>query len=360
MGSPAGSKGEGLVDKMPTWERAEQLLDQAITHGVIPGAACAVGCGNQMFWRTTKGMAVVQGAEPRSLSPDDWFDLASLTKVVATLPSLLSLAAAGRVSFADPVSRFLPEWGPRWDAVTLHQLLTHSGGLVPHRDYFVTKSGLAEYLEAIGAEPWDSDPGTVVSYSDLGYITLGAIVERVSDRPLDQFVQETVLAPLGIDAGYRPSGVVQARCAATELEEGHALIGVVHDENARALDGVAGHAGLFAPLDAIVRYAMSWTADEVSFLPRSVRESATRLYTGHLNGRRGWGWSLRGDGYDVGGDFWPVTGAGHTGFTGTSIQIDPVSGLWAVLLTNRVHFGRGININGLRRALHNIVISTVS
>lgn len=343
----------------PTWELADHLLDQAIENGVIPGAACAVGRGQETFWQTTKGQAVVHGAQPRRLAPDDWFDLASLTKVVATLPSVLSLAGSGRLSFADPVSRFFPEWGPRWDAVTVHHLLTHTGGLVPHRDYFAEKRGLSEYLEAIGAERWDHEPGTSVSYSDLGYITLGAIIERVSDRPLDEFVHETVLAPLGMEGGYCPSSADQPRCAATEIEGGRALIGLVHDENARALDGVAGHAGLFAPLKAVARYAMSWTQDKDSLFPRVVRDAATRLYTDALNGHRGWGWSLRGDGYDVGGDFWPLSGAGHTGFTGTSIQFDPVSGIWCVLLTNRVHFGRAININSLRRALHNIVITTV-
>lgn len=165
------------------------------------------------------------------------------------------------------------------------------------------------------------------------------------------------MAPLGIrEAEFRPDPTRASSFAATELEKGQAIVGVVHDENARAIGGVAGHAGLFGTLDAVTQYAMSWCDDTQSFFSSAVREAALRLHTEGLNGRRGLGWVLSGDSYDVAGDFWPSSGAGHTGFTGTSLQFDPVSGIWAVLLTNRVHFGRGANINPLRRAFHNIVM----
>ncbi len=324
---------------------------------MAPGAAAAVGIGSQVLWRYVGGQALVHGGTPRPLSEDTWFDLASLTKVMATLPSLLVLAATGQISFLDPIRRFFPEWDVRWDRVTLRHLMTHTGGLVPHRDYYINLQGVEAYLAAIQVEPWDADPGTRVSYSDLGFITLGAVVERVSGRSLDSFVEEAVMAPLGIrEAAFRPGSAGAASFAATELEKGQAIVGVVHDENARAIGGVAGHAGLFGTLDAVSRYAMSWCDDAQSFLSPAVREAALRLHTEGLNGRRGLGWVLLGDSYDVAGDFWPSTGAGHTGFTGTSLQFDPLSGIWAVLLTNRVHFGRGTNINPLRRAFHNVVM----
>lgn len=294
------------------------------------------------------------------MQQDTWFDLASLTKVMATLPAMLVLASQGQLSLADSVRRFFPEWDARWEQVSLRHLLTHSGGLVSHRNYYESLKGLDAFLDAIQREPWDAEPGVQVSYSDLGFITLGAVVERVSGMPLNQFVDQWVYQPLGIrEAGYVPSAAVQARCAATELENGVALVGTVHDENARAIGGVAGHAGLFGTIDAVSRYAMSWSDDALSLFSPAVRHACTRLETAGLNGRRGIGWVLLGDGYDVAGDFWPETGGGHTGFTGTSMQFDPVSGIWAVLLTNRVHYGRGTNINGIRRALHNIVMEVL-
>ena len=337
------------------WDKAEKLLGHAIETGMIPGAAAAAGIGDQVIWKTVQGWAQIEGGR-RALREDTRFDLASLTKVMATLPSILLLASQGDVSLQDPVSRYLPGFrDTRWDQVSLRHLLTHSGGLVPHRNYYETLQGLDAYVTAIAAEPWDAAPGTQVSYSDLGFITLGAVVEAVSGTTLDRFVQEAVFGPLGIaDAGYRPQDDLRPTCAATEMVEGAVLCGVVHDENARAIGGVAGHAGLFGTLDAVSRYAMAWTASN-SVLSPAARRAATRVYTQDLNGRRGLGWALPGDGYDVGGDFWPETGAGHTGFTGTSLQFDPASGIWAVLLTNRVHFGRGTNINPLRRRFHNIV-----
>ena len=339
------------------WDMAAKLLGHAIENHMIPGAAAAAGVGDRVMWKTVQGWAQIEGGR-RALREDTRFDLASLTKVMATLPSILVLAGQGQVSLEDPVSRYLSAFrDTRWDGVTLRHLLTHTGGLVSHRNYYESLHGLDAYLAAVAAEPWDGVPGAQVSYSDLGFITLGAVVEAVSGSPLDQFAQDAVFAPLGIDeAGFRPEGDVRSTCAATEMVEGSVLCGIVHDENARAVGGVAGHAGLFGTLQAVSRYAMAWAGSNSLWSP-AVRQAATRHYTTGLNGRRGLGWVLIGDSYDVGGDFWPETGAGHTGFTGTSLQFDPVSGIWAVLLTNRVHFGRGTNINPLRRRFHNIVMA---
>ena len=346
-----------VINRITGWENANRLLDKAINEGTVPGATAAAGVGGKLLWRYVGGQAQVLGGPPRAMREDTWFDLASLTKVMATLPSLLVLASQGELSFGDSVRRFFPAWEARWDRVTLRQLLTHSGGLVPYRDYYQSIQGIDAYLAAISVEPWDAEPGRQVSYSDLGFITLGAVVERVSGLSLDRFAEEAVFEPLGIqEVQFRPDASMALNSAATELENGTAIVGVVHDENARAIGGVAGHAGLFGTLDAVSRYSISWSQDAYSLFSSAVREKALSLHTEGLNGRRGLGWVLLGDGYDVGGDFWPATGGGHTGFTGTSLQFDPKSGIWAVLLTNRVHFGRGTNINSLRRAFHNVVM----
>lgn len=338
------------------WGHADYLLRSAIDDGTIPGVVAAAGVGSDVAWQFAGGQAVAHGGAARTIKSDTWFDVASLTKVVATLPSVLLLASRGQLTLTDTVRQHFPEWDARWERVTLRHLLTHSGGLPSTRPYFRTLVGPDAYLRAIQEEAWDGPPGTRVSYSDLGFIVLGAIVEHAAGQPMDRFVEEEVFAPLGIEAQYRPAADLRDQCAATEVDDGRALIGVVHDENARAIGGVAGHAGLFATLDGIIRYAMAWTSDDQRLFSSAVRAAAMRSYTEGLNGRRGLGWSLPGDSYDVGGDFWPATGGGHTGFTGTSLQVDPESGIWAVLLTNRVHYGRGFNINPLRRAFHNVVV----
>lgn len=345
-----------------SYKHAEQLLARAIESGMVPGAAAAFGIRERIIWQHAAGMALVQGGIPRPMTLDTWFDVASLTKVMATLPSILVLAGTGSITLTDPVSRYLPLLRDgRWAEVTLRHLLTHSAGLAPDRPYFLTRKGPEDFLEAIRDEPWDHEPGAHVAYSDLGFILLGAVVQAISGQTLADFAHEHVFKPLGItQARFRPGEEIRSRTAATELIDGQALVGVVHDENARSMGGIAGHAGLFATLAAVSRYAVSWAADGPDLFSPSVRAACTRLVTAGLNGSRGLGWVLPGDGYDVSGDFWPQSGAGHTGFTGTSLQFDPVSGAWAVLLTNRVHYGRSANINALRRAFHNIVMASLA
>lgn len=343
------------------WQAVRDVIDRSITLGEIPGAVAAAGVGSEVLFRYAKGQAAVQFADPAPMQWQTYFDVASLTKVVATLPAILLLASQGRISLGDSPRPYLPEADERWDQISIHQLLTHQAGLASHRDYYQTLTGVSAFLEAIAREPFEYPVKTRVSYSDLGYIVLGAIIEKVSDMPLDEFVSHHIFQPLGMDeAFYRPGPEVKARCAATEPVDGRALVGVVHDENARAMGGVAGHAGLFATMEALIRYVMSWTDDDQALLPKPVRQAATRRQTVSADGNRGLGWVLLGDSYDVSGDFWPTTGCGHTGFTGTSMQFDGESGLWAILLTNRVHFGRGVSINGVRRRFHNAVVTAVA
>jgi CubicO group peptidase (beta-lactamase class C family) len=196
-------------------------------------------------------------------------------------------------------------------------------------------------------------PGSAFCYSDVGFIVLGELAAAVAGRGLDELVREVVCAPLGLRATrYRPPGDWASRIAATEIVGGTAKVGVVHDENAEALGGVAGHAGLFATATDLGAFAAAWAGDGT--VPAGLRAEALRCQTEGLGGRRGLGWGLRHDTWDNMGDGWPASGAGHTGFTGTSLSIDPCSGLWAVLLTNAVHYGRGPghSVVALRKQVH--------
>jgi CubicO group peptidase (beta-lactamase class C family) len=360
---------------------AAELIDHAVATGLVPGAVLAAGVRTaDPALLHVAGHAQRDAVATRPMTADTVFDLASLTKVVATLPIVLRLAGRGEIDLDQPVDRYLPRFagpggvgeaggasGAGKDAVTVRQLLLHTSGLPGVRRYYQELHDPAEILAAAFAEPLVAPPGTVFCYSDVGFINLGELAAAVTGAGLDELVQDFVCGPLGMTATrYLPPAGWSGRIAATELVGGVAKVGVVHDENAELLGGVAGHAGLFGTAADLARYAAAWAGNaDAGALSLAgdgqargplwgMRAEALRCQTEGLGGRRGLGWGLRGDAYDNMGDGWPASGAGHTGFTGTCLSIDPSSGLWAVLLTNAVHFGRGPehSVVGLRKQVH--------
>jgi CubicO group peptidase (beta-lactamase class C family) len=360
------------------------IVADAVGRGVIPGAVLRYGRGPE---------GPVHGGEfGDGVAAELVYDLASLTKVTATLPLVLRLLEAGELGLDDPVMKYLPAFAGAGaenggaenagakDRVTIRQLLSHSSGLPAHREVWRLPGTAADRFAAVLAEPLEAAPGTVVRYSDLGFILLGRIVADVAGQPLDAAFAELVAAPLGLAAtGYRPADSApadsapaaspaaptatapppSAQIAATEANwfndpaRVDAKAGVVHDENAESLGGVAGHAGLFGAASDLAAYLrLAWLSPDSPILGAAVRAEALRNQTAGLDGVRGLGWTLRGDSFDFMSDGWPPTGAGHTGFTGTSMAFDPETGLWCVLLTNAVLFGRENRSRDLRRALH--------
>ena len=345
---------------------AAELIDRAVEAGVVPGAVLAAGRGQpEPRLQHVAGDAQRDADAQRPMTADTVFDLASLTKVVATLPALLHLAGRGEVGLDEPACRYLPAFtGPGKDRVTVRQLLLHTSGLPDGRKYYRRLSDPAEIRAAALAEPLVARTGEVFCYSDIGFITLGELAAAVAGCGLDELARAVVCAPLGmITTRYLPPARWAGRIAATEPVRGRAKVGVVHDENTEAMGGVAGHAGLFGTAADLARYASAWAGDGDGAAwagdgapARGLRAEALRCQTDGLDGegRRGLGWGLRGDVWDNMGDGWPASGAGHTGFTGTSLSVDPGTGLWAVLLTNAVHFGRG-SVNSvvrLRKQVH--------
>ncbi len=343
-----------------------ELIDRAVAAGVMPGAVLAAGLAEPLLLHVA-GDAQRDDAAQRPMTADTVFDLASLTKVTATLPCLLYLTGRGEVGLDQPAQRYLPEFtGAGKDEVTVRQLLSHVSGLPAERKYYQWLHDPAEVRSAALAEPLVAGPGSEVCYSDIGFIVLGEIAAAVAGCGLAELAQEVVFGPLGMSSTrYLPPPEWADRTAATEEVAGTAKVGVVHDENAEALGGVAGHAGLFSTAADLARYAAAWAGNwnsgGVLLTGQAgrgpfwgMRAEALRCQTAGLGGRRGLGWGLRHDRWDNMGDGWPSTGAGHTGFTGTSLSIDPASGLWAVLLTNAVHFGRGPehSVVGLRKQVH--------
>ncbi len=339
-------------------EEIRRLIEAAIDERVTPGAALALvrGDGGVQTWTAGRqrydGPPV--GAETR-------YDLASLTKVTATLPSLLRLASEGELSFDDPVGRFFSTAGwfqtPSLADVPLRALLSHSSGLPAWRPLFAQLNDRRTALAAVLNTPLEQ-PGEVV-YSDLGFMLLGAVVERVTHQRLDAFANEQVFEPLGMHhTRFGPLHGVPVAATEDDGWRDRLLEGEVHDENATVWEGVAGHAGLFGPVGDLARYALAWLQGDPRLgdaeLLRACGREAAVSGDGAL--RRGLGWTLAGSGSFAGAG---ASGFGHTGFTGTSLWIEPERGVAVVLLTNRVHPRRGSaeGVHRLRVAVHEAVRS---
>ncbi len=334
---------------------AMALLRQAVDKGDIPGAVLAAGWGPGLEGLAGYGWAEL-GANPRPISAGTVFDLASLTKVVATLPVVLHLLASGRLALDAKVVDLLPGFGggsPERSQVTVGHLLTHTAGLPAERRYW--RLGLApeETRRRFLAEPLVGSPGRRVVYSDIGFMVLGWLAEEVTGDDLGALVARWVTGPLQMGrTSFLPSQ--SQEFAATERRpDGRPRVGLVHDENAEALRAPSGHAGLFSVAEDLALYLAAWTSPEGAWLPRALREEATADRTSGLDGHRGLGWVARHDHFDRLGERWPGTSVFHSGFTGTSLAMDMSSGRWVVMLTNEVHLGRDRGIlNPLREAVH--------
>jgi len=314
---------------------AERLLEidavvaHAVAAGGFPGAAVAVGRHDGEIWLRSYGRQG-WGADAPATDPDrTLYDLASLTKVVATTTAIMVLYDQGRIQLDAPAARYLPRWAiGRHADVTVRDLLTHRSGLPPGRDLRRAARSPAGARRAVLATPLDFPPGTHYVYSDLGADILGFIVEAVSGEPLDRFVDTHVFRRLGMrSTRFRPPPSWDARLARTE-----APLGRVHDGNAAALGGVAGHAGLFATVADLSIFARMMLGGGAIHGVRIVGDSTVALFTRRAAGHRALGWDTCGGascGQQMG-----ETAYGHTGFTGTSLWIDPVQDVYVIVLTD--------------------------
>jgi serine-type D-Ala-D-Ala carboxypeptidase len=334
-------------------ERIGALLDAAVSASGIPGAVAIAGQGPFTLGQWAAGQA--DTLPDRPMRPDTVFDLASLTKVVATTTVTLALAGRGQLGLGDPVADYLPGFAACRDArVTIAHLLTHTSGLPGSRPFYRWCGSRADLLRDLRLTPLGAPPGAQVRYSDPGFITLGEVVAAVAGEPLDAAVRRLVTGPLGLaSVTFRPNEPAHHVAATEPRGDGSAWVGIVHDENARLMGGVAGHAGLFADAPDLARFAAWWVSDDDAVVPADLRRAAAACQAEDPGGRRGYGWACAGDGFDILGGHWPPTAVSHTGFTGTSLALDPATGGWLVLLTNAVHFGRDATaVQALRRAVH--------
>jgi CubicO group peptidase (beta-lactamase class C family) len=333
-------------------------LAAAIDAGCAPGAVLLIERHGESVIRTTGLRGIGPPAE--AMREDTVFDAASLTKVMATTPAVMLLVERGAIALDAPAARHLPELGGRRrDEITVRHLLTHTSGLRAGISQRPAIDGNADALARAFAEAPNHPPGGRFLYSDINFILLGEIVARVSGVPLDVFCEREIFRPLGVaDTGFNPCAAMHPRIAPTiPLRAGGHLRGIVHDPTARAMGGVAGHAGLFTSMPDVARFARMMLrgglhGDDVRlFNERSVAQMTTIATPGGFPVRRGLGWDIDSPFSRPRGAVFPVGSYGHTGFTGTSLWIDPHSQTIVALFTSRLHpDGRG-NVRDLRHRL---------
>jgi uncharacterized protein YbbC (DUF1343 family)/CubicO group peptidase (beta-lactamase class C family) len=328
----------------------DAAIEQAIQEAQVPGAVLIVGHHGQVIYRKAYGSRAL---EPRreAMTLDTVFDLASLTKVIATTTSVMQLVEQGKVRLNDPVAKYLPEFAQNGkDDITVRQLLIHFSGLEPDLDLKAVWEGKQTAYGMAFADAPQEAPGSRFTYSDVNFIVLGALVERVSGETLDEYVQRHIFEPLKMTrTRYVPPAAWLPKIAPTQYDENeHMLWGVVHDPTARRMGGVAGHAGLFSTGDDLAKFAQALLNGGEGVLSELTVEKMTRPEQPPAAPvLRGFGWDIDSPLSSNRGDLLPVGSYGHTGWTGTSIWIDPTTETYIILLTNAVH-PRGGNAIALR------------
>lgn len=330
------------------FQPVETVLRQAIEEGAFPGCTAVVGTHETILWQGAFG--TLDESKSSTVKQDTIYDLASLTKVVGTTTVTMQLVAWQKLSLDDPVSKWIPEFlsaeskendSPR-ARVTIRHLLTHTSGLPSWKPFYKTADSYRSLLEEVTAEPLEVEPGTRYKYSDMGMILMGEILSRAESKPLAKLEQELVFIPLKMhDTVRNPPAALLPRIAPTERssETGDYIHGVVHDENSASGEGLTGHAGLFSTTADLAKFAQELLRalqGESRVLPTEQVREFTKRQKLPGNARRGLGWQTFTSGYS-GGTRLSETAFGHTGFTGTSIWIDPERNLFLILLTNRVH-----------------------
>lgn len=348
-------------------EPIDSLVQQGIEEGEMPGAVVMIGHrGSVVFHRAYGHRQLAPSAVP--MTEDTLFDMASITKPVVTATCVMLLVEWGRIGLEDPVADHLPEFASQGkNAVTIKQLLLHTGGLIPDNPLSDYDGGAGPATEKLLGIDLNYPPGSKFRYSDVGFMVLGELVERVTGKDIHAFSREAIFAPLGMsDSGFLPASTLCARAAATEQRDGRWMTGEVHDPRAHALGGVAGHAGLFSTASDLAVYAqMMINGGQYGgarvLAPETVA-TMTAAYT-VTGGERGLGWDKRSAFSSNRGATMTASAFGHGGFTGTVLWIDPQLELFVIFLSSRLHPDGSGSVNRLAGQIATIAadaaISTV-
>ena len=335
----------------------DQIFQKAVQEGKTPGAVAAIGQAGNTVWKGVFGhRALVPQQEPMTWAT--LFDMASLTKVLITAPAIMQLYERGLVRLDAPVSTYLPAFATNGkQAITVRLLLTHYSGLAPDLDlstpWHGKEAAVQRVMDARPAHP----SGEQFVYSDINFITLGLIVEKLSGLPLDIYATRNILQPLGLSRTFfLPDSALHDSIAPTQYDEQNQMLrGVVHDPTTRRMDGVAGHAGLFSCADDMLTYAHALLARRAGLpsafplRPETLVLMSTPQQPAGKSDLRGLGWDIATHYSSPRGEHFPASSFGHTGFTGTSLWLVPEKETFVLILTNRVHpDGKG-NVIALRK-----------
>jgi len=365
----AGAQGVAAESAAPVLDErrlagAASLVDAAIQAKQCPGAVVLIGHDGKVVYRQAFGERALV-PERRSMTLDTIFDMASLTKVIATTTAVMQLVEQGKILLSAPVGDYWAEFKENGkELITVRELLTHYSGLRPDLDLQPEWTGYGTAMKMIAGERPIAPPGTRFIYSDINFETLGELVRRVSGEPLDVYCAEHIFKPLGMnDTLFKPPASLRERTAPTEFqhhENGKMLWGEVHDPTAYNMGGVAGHAGLFSTADDLSVFAQmllnGGTYNGARILsPLTVEKMTTPQSPPNKMTLRGLGWDIDSPFASNRGELYEVGSFGHTGFTGTSLWIDPVTKTYVILLTNRLHpDGKG-DVGPLRTQVASLV-----
>lgn len=324
----------------------DEIVAEGLQRDKMPGCVVMIGHQNSIVLYKAYGQRQLL-PEPQPMVKDTVFDMASLTKPIATATSVMLLVEDGKIDLSETVATYVPEFAANGkEAITVRQLLIHSGGLIPDNSIKDYADGVEEAFRRIHELQPYVEPGTKFVYTDVGFIVLAEIVERVSGQTVHEFSQRRIFKPLGMtETGYLPDDELKKRCAPTEQRDEAWIQGEVHDPRAYALGGIAGHAGLFSTASDLARYCQmligKGTLQQTTIMaPATVAKMTAAVDVS--SGMRTLGWDMKSPYSSNRGDFFSKSAFGHGGFTGTSMWIDPEKELFVIFLSNRVHpNGRG-------------------
>jgi CubicO group peptidase (beta-lactamase class C family) len=345
--------------------KIDAAIDQAIAGHRLPGAVVWVEHGSGHYWKAYGHRALIPAVEP--MTRDTIFDVASVTKVLATTPAVMILWERGQIKLDEPVHSYIPEFtGDGKERITVRQLLTHTSGLPEGVGTHPKWQGTESALRMACAMKLKAPPGREFRYSDIDFFLLGEIVARVSLMPLNEFCAREIYRPLKMaDTGYLPGPEKLPRIAPTGMTDGVMLRGRVHDPTARFMGGVAGHAGVFTTAPDLARYArMMLNLGELDgarlFKPETVRMMTSVQTPPGMEARRGFGWDIDSGYSRARGGHFPIGSYGHTGFTGIALWIDPCSKTFYIFLSNRVHPDGSGNVLDLYRTVGTLAAEAVT
>jgi uncharacterized protein YbbC (DUF1343 family)/CubicO group peptidase (beta-lactamase class C family) len=340
----------------------DAIMERAVADGNIPGGVVLVGHNGRVVYRKAFGSRSLEPTrEPMTV--DTIFDLASLTKCIATTTAMMQLFEAGRLRLNDPVSAHIKEFAQNGkQEITIRELMTHFSGLKPDLDLSTPWQGRDTAYRMVMTETPANPPGSRFVYSDINFETLGFLVEQISGEPLNVYAAKHIFAPLGMkETSFLPPKEWLPRIAPTQYDEhGEMLRGVVHDPTARRMGGVAGHAGLFSTADDLARFAQALLDGSPVLSPLAIEKMSTPQQPANAASMRGLGWDIDSPFATNRGELLPVGSFGHTGFTGTSLWIDPVTDTYIIVLTNAVHPRGGKSAVALRTRIATVVADALS